>query len=143
MHTVRMTSIVVGRRLRPIDVSRAAAVRAQPCESAHTFCAVGPRLAPMLRLAAQADAAAPDIPSDGLLTFGNAASFSRRMQVHEIPWLALATFSVLLIAAGVAAACWLLRARDAESVRRRAHLAHGHHDPLTGLPTRIAIAETA
>src|SRR5688572_5199019 len=138
-----MTPIVVGRRLRPINACGAAAIGAPPCEAAHSFCAGGPRLAPMPRAGAQGGAAAPDIPSDGLLTFGNAAPFSRRMQAHEIPWLALAPFSVLLIAAGVAAACWLLRARDAESVRRRAHLAHGHHDPLTGLPTRIAIAETA
>jgi diguanylate cyclase (GGDEF)-like protein len=65
------------------------------------------------------------------------------MQAHEIPWLALASFSVLLIAAGVVAACWLLRARDEESAGRHASRAHGPHDPLTGLPTRIAIAETA
>jgi diguanylate cyclase (GGDEF)-like protein len=65
------------------------------------------------------------------------------MQAHEIPWLALALFSFLLIAAGVAAACWLLGAGDEESGSAPADRARGPHDPLTGLPTRTAIAETA
>ena len=65
------------------------------------------------------------------------------MQAFDISWLALAPISVLLIAAGYAAASWLLHSSNEEHAGRERADAPGLRDPLTGLPNRIAIAETA